>query len=93
MRRDRFAWDVGKRRGEKTSRLLHMKLADVKSAADVAREDRSHQMLQSALFSPGSVASGDHAWACTRTGLLARRAKIVELAWVRVAREAAPNRG
>ena len=31
---------------------------------------------------------GDHALACPRTGLLARRAKIVERAWVRVAREA-----
>ena len=31
---------------------------------------------------------GDHAVACPRTGLLARRAKIVEHAWVRVAREA-----
>ena len=33
-------------------------------------------------------AYGDHALACPRTGLLARRAKIVERAWVRVAREA-----
>ena len=33
-------------------------------------------------------AFGDHALACTRTGLIARRAKIVERAWVRVAREA-----
>ena len=31
---------------------------------------------------------GDHALACPRTGLLARRAKIVERAWMRVAREA-----
>ena len=31
---------------------------------------------------------GDHALACPRTGLLARRAKTVERAWVRVAREA-----
>ena len=31
---------------------------------------------------------GDHALACPRTGLLARRAKIVEHAWVRPAREA-----
>ena len=31
---------------------------------------------------------GDHALACPRTGLLARRAKVVERAWVRVAREA-----
>ena len=31
---------------------------------------------------------GDHAIACFCTGLLARRAKIVEHAWVRVAREA-----
>ena len=31
---------------------------------------------------------GDHALACPRAGLLARRAKIVERAWVRVAREA-----
>ena len=29
---------------------------------------------------------GDHALTCPRTGLLARRAKIVERAWVRVAR-------
>ena len=33
-------------------------------------------------------AFGDHALACTRTGLIARRAKIAERAWVRVAREA-----
>ncbi|CAE7944780.1 unnamed protein product, partial [Symbiodinium sp. KB8] len=33
-------------------------------------------------------ALGDHALACPRTGLLARRGKIVERAWVRVAREA-----
>ncbi|OLP88553.1 hypothetical protein AK812_SmicGene30090 [Symbiodinium microadriaticum] len=31
---------------------------------------------------------GDHALACPRTGLLARRAELVERAWVRVAREA-----
>ena len=31
---------------------------------------------------------GDHALACPRTGLLARRAKTLEHAWVRVAREA-----
>ena len=31
---------------------------------------------------------GDHVLACPRTGLLARRAKLVERAWVRVAREA-----
>ena len=31
---------------------------------------------------------GDHALACPCTGLLARRAKVVERAWVRVAREA-----
>ena len=31
---------------------------------------------------------GDHALACPRTGLLARRAKVVERAWIRVAREA-----
>ena len=30
---------------------------------------------------------GDHALACPRTGLLARRAKVVERAWIRVARE------
>ena len=42
--------------------------------------------------SPGCGAQvdafGDHALACPRTGLLARRAKILERAWVRVAREA-----
>ena len=32
-------------------------------------------------------AFGDHALACPRTGLLARRAKVVERAWVRVARK------
>ena len=32
-------------------------------------------------------AFGDHALACTRTGLIARRAKIVERAWVRVTRD------
>ena len=36
---------------------------------------------------------GDHALACPRTGLLARRAKIVERAWVRVAREAVGPEG
>ena len=38
--------------------------------------------------SPGCGELVDHALACPRTGLLARRAKIVERAWVRVAREA-----
>ena len=33
-------------------------------------------------------AHGDHSLACTRTGLVARRAKIVERAWVRVVGEA-----
>ena len=33
-------------------------------------------------------AFGDHTLACPRTGLLARKAKILERAWVRVAREA-----
>ena len=33
-------------------------------------------------------AYGDHALACPRTGLLARRAKLVERAWCKVAREA-----
>ena len=33
-------------------------------------------------------AFGDHTLSCTRTGLIARRAKIAERAWVRVAREA-----
>ena len=36
---------------------------------------------------------GDHALACPRRGLLARRAKIVERAWVRVAREAIGSEG
>ena len=36
---------------------------------------------------------GDHALACPRTGLLARRAKVVERAWVRVAREAVGPEG
>ena len=36
---------------------------------------------------------GDHALACPRTGLLARRAKIVERAWFRVAREAVGPEG
>ena len=36
---------------------------------------------------------GDHALACPRTGLLARRAKVVERAWVRVAREAVGAEG
>ena len=31
---------------------------------------------------------GDHTLACPRTGLLARQAKVVECAWIRVAREA-----
>ena len=34
------------------------------------------------------VAFGDHHAACTRAGLLARRAVVLEQAWVRVAREA-----
>ena len=38
-------------------------------------------------------ALGDHALACPRTGLLARRAKTVERAWVRVAREAVGPEG
>ena len=36
---------------------------------------------------------GDHALACPRTGLPARRAKLVERAWVRVAREAVGAEG
>ena len=36
---------------------------------------------------------GDHALACSRTGLLARRAKVVERAWVRVAHEAVGAEG
>ena len=36
---------------------------------------------------------GDHALACPRTGLLARRAKVVERAWLRVAREAVGPEG
>ena len=36
---------------------------------------------------------GDHALAYPRTGLLARRAKVVERAWVRVAREAVGAEG
>ena len=36
---------------------------------------------------------GDHAPACPRTGLLARRAKVVERAWIRVAREAVGPEG
>ena len=36
---------------------------------------------------------GDHALACPRAGLLARRAKVVERAWVRVAREAVGPEG
>ena len=36
---------------------------------------------------------GDHALACPCTGLLARRAKLVERAWVRVAREAVGSEG
>ena len=38
-------------------------------------------------------AFGDHALACPRTGLLARRAKVVERAWVRVVREAVGPEG
>ena len=38
-------------------------------------------------------ALGDHTLACPRTGLLARRAKVVERAWVRVAREAVGAEG
>ena len=38
-------------------------------------------------------ALGDHALACPRTGLLARRAKVVEGAWLRVAREAVGAEG
>ena len=38
-------------------------------------------------------AFGDHALACPRTGLLARRAKLVERAWCKVAREAVGPEG
>ena len=38
-------------------------------------------------------ALGDHALACPRTGLLARRAKVDERAWLRVAREAVGAEG
>ena len=38
-------------------------------------------------------AQGDHAVACPRTGLLARRAVVLEHAWVRVAREAVGPEG
>ena len=38
-------------------------------------------------------AFGDHYAACTRTGLLARRAVVLEQAWVRVAREAVGPEG
>ena len=38
-------------------------------------------------------AYGNHSLACPRTGLLARRAKVVERAWVRVAREAVGPEG
>ena len=38
-------------------------------------------------------AYGDHALACPRTGLLARRAKTVERAWIRVARKAVGPEG
>ena len=41
---------------------------------------------------PLPIAS-DHTLACPRTGLLARRAKVVELAWIRVAREAVGPEG
>ena len=36
---------------------------------------------------------GDHALACTRSGLLARRAKLVEQAWLAVCREAVEAEG
>ena len=38
-------------------------------------------------------AYGDHHAACPRTGLLARRAKPLEHAWVRIAREAVGPEG
>ena len=38
-------------------------------------------------------ALGDHTLACPRTGLLARRAKVVERAWARIAREAVGAEG
>lgn len=46
-------------------------------------------------FGCGSVLDpyGDHALACPRTGLLARRAHILEQAWIRVAREAVGPEG
>ena len=40
------------------------------------------------LLAPGTDAFGDHALSCPRTGLLARRARLVERAWCKVAREA-----
>lgn len=52
------------------------------------------------VVAPASLAAvpastlGDHHAACARSGLLARRAPIIERAWVRAAREAgqiAPN--
>ena len=51
---------------------------------------RRHLRLTLPLASTCAGAAGDHtvyAVACPRTGLLARRAKIVEHAWVRVARD------
>ena len=36
---------------------------------------------------------GDHALACPRSGLLARRAHVLEHAWIRVAREAVGSEG
>ena len=47
--------------------------------------------------SPGCAGSldafGDHTLACPRSGLLARRAKVLERAWVRVAGEAVGAEG
>ena len=39
------------------------------------------------------AAPGDHTLACPRTGLLARRANVVERVWVRLAREAVGAEG
>ena len=51
-----------------------------------------HVALRRRLRLPGCGgaldALGDHAAACPRSGLLARRAPLIEQAWVRVAREA-----
>ena len=68
--------------------------ADRVAATPTAAAPAQPQPLRAQTWMQGnSDALGDHILACSRTGLLARRAKVVERAWVRVAREAVGAEG